>query len=183
MSALSLAKPAASLPAKPRRPHQTGGATLGQDTSREARRLAAAVLEVLAGARTPTEAATALSVSLPRYYQVESRALQGLLTACEAKPKGRTRSPEREATTLRQQNERLQREVTRQQALVRAAQRTMGLPPPLPPAAKSGKKIRKRRVARALSVAKRLQDDQPPSTTPQGESSNPGDSDIGVSQG
>jgi hypothetical protein len=122
-----------------------------------------------------------LSVSLPRYYQVETRALQGLLTACEAKPKGRTRSPEREATTLRQQHERLQREVTRQQALVRAAQRTMGLAPPPPPAAKSGKKIRKRRVARALSVATRLQDDQQEVFQPQGASSSPGAGDSGQS--
>jgi uncharacterized protein (DUF2267 family) len=161
---------------KARRPKQAGGkqpggATLGQDQSRDARRLAAAILEVLAGARTPTEAATALSVSLPRYYQIESRALQGLVTACEAKPKGRTRSPERDLAALRQANERLQRDVTRQQALVRAAQRTMGLPPPPPvsTAAKSGKKLRKRRVARALSVAARLQQDQP--AQPHGESS------------
>jgi hypothetical protein len=140
---------------------QPGGATLVQDASRTARQLAAAILEVLAGARTPLEAATALNVSLPRYYQVESRALKGLLTACEAKPKGRTRSPQRDLETLRQQNERLERELMRQQALVRVTQRTMGLPAPqaTAPAAKSGKKMRKRRVARALSVATRLRHD------------------------
>lgn len=155
---------------KARRPKQTGGAALGEDVSRDARRLAAAILEVLAGARTPTEAATALNVSLPRYYQIESRALQGLVSACEAKPKGRVRSPERDLAALRQANERLQRDVSRQQALVRAAQRTMGLPPPLAASAatKSGKKMRQR-VARALSVAARLQQDQP--AHPQGESS------------
>lgn len=173
-----MAKPSAAPGSKLRRPKQAGGATLGQEQSREARRLAAAILEVLAGARTPAEAATALNVSLPRYYQIESRALQGLVTACEAKPKGRVRSSERDLAALRQANERLQRDVSRQQALVRMAQRTMGLPPPSPTAAaaKSGKKPRTRRVARALSVAARLQQDQP--AKPQSDSSSPGGCDA-----
>ncbi len=140
-----------------------GGMDLGKDQSREARRLAAAILEVLAGQRTPAEAATALGLSVTRYYQVESRALRGLLAACEPAVKGRARSPLKEVTALRQDKERLQREVLRQQALVRAAQRSVGLPPPPPrPTAKSaGKKIRKRRVARALTVAARLQQQTP----------------------
>ena len=41
---------------------------LGEGASAEAKRVAAAILEVLAGARTPTEAAQALGLSLPRYY-------------------------------------------------------------------------------------------------------------------
>src|SRR5947209_17562740 len=57
--------------------------------SREARQRAAAILEVLAGARSPTEAAQALGVSLPRYYLLEARALGGLLAACEPQPPGR----------------------------------------------------------------------------------------------
>lgn len=186
MSTASVIENSSAAPgSKLRRPKQAGGATLGQDQSREARRLAAAILEVLAGARTPTEAATALNVSLPRYYQIESRALQGLVTACEAKAKGPTRRPERELAALRQANERLQRDVARQQALVRMAQRTMGLPPPptVSSASKSGKKIRRRRVARALGVAARLQQDQPAAC--QDESSRPGVSgvsDVVVSQ-
>lgn len=175
MSALNVMEQASVAASPARRPKQAGGAALGRDTSRDARRLAAAILEVLAGARTPAEAATALNVSVPRYYQVESRALHGLLVACEAKPKGRTRSPQREARTLRQENERLQRELTRQQSLVRIAQRTIGLAAPAAvPAAKSGKKTRKRRVARALSVAARLQEDRQERTQPQGEPSSPG---------
>jgi hypothetical protein len=189
-AATTMEKSGTAAAGKVRRPKQAGGATLGQDQSREARRLAAAILEVLAGARTPTEAATALNVSVPRYYQIESRALQGLVSACETKPKGRARSPERDLAGLRQANERLQRDVSRQQALVRAAQRTMGLPPPSPASAvvKSGKKIRKRRVARALSVAARLQQDQQEPSKPQGESSSRGvvtpgsHCDIAVSQ-
>ena len=38
-----------------------GGARLGQDIGREARRQAAAILEVLAGVRTPTEAFDSVS--------------------------------------------------------------------------------------------------------------------------
>lgn len=146
-----------------RRPSRTGGVDLGQDQSREAKRVAAAILEVLAGARTPTEAATALTMSVPHYYHVESRALRGLLAACEPKPKGRVRTVESQVTTLRHENERLQREVQRQQALVRAAQRAVGLaPPPAPtaPGKATGKKQRQRKVARALSIATRLQQTQ-----------------------
>jgi hypothetical protein len=119
---------------------------------------------VLAGARTPQQAAEALAVSLPRYYQLESRALRAVVVACEARPKGRVRSPASEVAKLKAQNAHLQREVTRQQALVRAAQRSVGLAPPAatPPTA-AGKKRRRRPVARALSVATRLRQDAPPS--------------------
>jgi hypothetical protein len=134
-----------------------GGAALGQDASREARRLAAAILEVLAGARTPSEASTTLGVSLPRYYQLEGQALRGLVAACEARPRGRQASPGKEAAALRQENERLRREATRQQALVRAAHRAVGLAAPPAPAKTGGKKPRRRRLARGLSVAARLQ--------------------------
>ena len=160
--------PANSCPRPQRQAKTAGGKDLGQDTSREAKRLAAAILEVLAGARTPTEAATALGLSVPRYYQVESRALGGLLSACEPKPKGRVRRPEHELNALRRENQRLQRELTRQQSLARAAQRTAGWTPASSLTAKSvagktaggktaTKKTRQRRMARALSVAARLQ--------------------------
>jgi hypothetical protein len=154
--------------------HQVGGAELGKDRGVEAKRLAAAILEVLAGARTPTEAATALSMSVPRYYQVEAQALRGLLQACEPKPRGRVRSVETEAKTLAKENQRLQRELTRHQSLARAAQRAVGLSPPAPVVNKSGKKPRKRRVVRALNVAERLKEDTiptagTPTTSPSSE--------------
>jgi len=157
-----------AVPVKPtRRPKTTGGANLATGRSPEAKRMAAAILEVLAGARTPTEAAQALGLSVPRYYQIETRALSGLLAACEVRPKGRQPNPASEVAVLRQQNQRLQQEVTRHQALARAAQRAVGLSPPAPTAAaKAGKKTRRRRVARALSVAQRLQTDNPPVATP-----------------
>jgi hypothetical protein len=127
--------------------------------STEAKRLAAAILEVLAGARTPTEAGQLLGISLCRYYQLRTRALNGLLAACESRRRGGRHRPVNDLAALRQECERLRRESARQQALLRAAQRTVGLaaPPPISTAA-SGKQRRKRRpVARALKMAALLQ--------------------------
>jgi hypothetical protein len=132
-----------------------GGARLGQDVGREARRQAAAILEVLAGVRTPTEAAEALGMSLPRYYQVEGRALRGMVEACVARPKGRQPSGENTLAALKRELERWRREAARQQALARAAQRAVGLAPP-PPVKTAGKKVRRQRMARALGVAASL---------------------------
>jgi hypothetical protein len=142
----------------PRRAKRTtGGVTLGQDSSREAKRLVAAIQEVLAGQRTPTQAAEALAVSLPRYYQLEAAGLRGLLASCEPRPRGRQPNLGAELADLRRQNERLQRDVTRQQSLVRLTQRAAGLAAPAPSAKEPGKKTRKRKpVARALTVAERL---------------------------
>jgi hypothetical protein len=135
-AARSSADPAAT---RKRRPNAPGGLTLGKENSREAQRLAAAILEVLAGLRTPGQAAEALGVSLPRYYHLEGRALRGLLASCESRPRGRVRSPEKELALLQHQHQRLQRELSRQQTLVRLAQRAVGLaPPPPPPAAAKG---------------------------------------------
>lgn len=132
--------------------------------SMEAKRLAAAVLEVLAGARLPSEAAAVLQVSVGRYYQLESRALGGLVAACEPRRRGRGRKSSNEASSLRQECDRLRRECARQQALVRAAQRTVGLPAPAGPpnTEKGGKKRRKRKpTARALKMAALLQGSTP----------------------
>jgi hypothetical protein len=123
-----------------------------------ARRLAAVILEVLAGGRTPTQAATALGLSLPRYYQLESRALAGLVEACQSKPRGRAANSVRELTQLRQHKQRLERELARQQALVRLTQRTVGVPPPPVPSKDAGGKRRRRKpMVRALRAAQRLQ--------------------------
>jgi hypothetical protein len=136
---------------------------LGEGASAEAKRLAAAILEVLAGTRTPTAAAEALGMSLPRYYVLEVRALQGMLVACEPRHVGRGPSPESALAALRRECDQLRRECTRQQALVRAAQRTIGLTPPAAPPRQphsNGKKRRQRRpTARALRVAAQLQAD------------------------
>jgi hypothetical protein len=127
--------------------------------SRDANRVAAAILEVLAGVRTPTDAAQALVVSVPRYYQLEQRALEGLIAACEPRRLGRVQTSESRVSALEREVQRWQQESARQQALVRAAQRTIGLAAPSVRVADktSGKKNRQRRpTVRALRAAKVL---------------------------
>jgi hypothetical protein len=157
------ARPAAK---KFRLRHSPGGVSLGKDAGRDAQRLAAAILEVLAGVRTPSQAAEALGVSLPRYFQLETRAMHALVASCAPQPRGPGRNPDKELTALQRQHERLQRELARQQTLVRLAQRTIGLAPPAPvtksasgtpvPGGKA-KKRRRRPVVRALRAAQQLQ--------------------------
>jgi hypothetical protein len=135
---------------------------LAPGLTKDAKRLAAVVLEVFAGLRTPQQGAEALAMSLGGYYQLEARAMQGLLEACEPKPKGRQPNPDREMAVIMRENERLRRDLGRQQSLVRVTQRTIGLNPPPPPpkttGKASGKKTRKRKpVVRALALAARLQ--------------------------
>jgi hypothetical protein len=162
--------------ASPRKRGQrtTGGAMLGQDSSREAKKLAAAILEVLAGGRTPTQAAEALAVSLVRYYQLEAAGLRALLAACEPKPRGRRHNLEAEVTQLRRDKERLQRDLARQQSLVRLTQRAAGLAAPAPPSKEAGKKTRQRKpVRRALVVAQRLQQEAEKTEAPATETGVP----------
>jgi hypothetical protein len=127
------------------------------EAGKDAKRLAAVILEVWAGLRTPLQAAEALGVSLPRYYQIEANGLQGLVAGCAPKPKGRQVNPAREATVLKQDNERLRRELGRQQALVRLTQRGLGVAPPPAKPATQKKGRRRKPVVRALTLAARLQ--------------------------
>jgi hypothetical protein len=154
-----------SVPAKAgrrtRQRHTPGGSTLGKDAGAEAQRMAAAILDVLAGLRTPGQAAEALGISQPRYFQMEAQAMQALVDRCKPRPRGRGRHADKELASLRRQLERLQQEVNRQQTLLRLAQRSIGLPPPRKAAAKSGgKETGKRRprrpVVRALRAAEAL---------------------------
>ena len=128
--------------------------------STETKRLATAILEVLAGVRTPTDAATTLEISLPRYYLLEQRALTGLLAACVPRAKGPGRNVDRELAKLQRALASSQRECARQQALLRAAQRAVGLAPTQPPKAtlKNGAKTARRRrpTARALRAARAI---------------------------
>lgn len=112
-----------------------------QPITRQAQRVAAAILEVLAGARTPTDAASALGMGVPRYYLWEQRALEALVAGCEPRPAGQTLSLRHQVTMLQREVARLKQECARQQALVRATQRTIGLTPPASkPAVKAGAK-------------------------------------------
>lgn len=131
-------------------------------TPSEAQRLAATILEVLAGMRSPPDASQALSISLPRYYQLETRALEGLVAALAPRPMGKQPSLENRVKLLEKQLAAAHRQCARQEALVRVTQRTLGLAMATP--AKStapehdplGRKKR-RPVVRALKAARSLQ--------------------------
>ena len=136
-----------SAPSKPRGPQ---GPRL-RPAPPEAKAIAAAILDVLAGGRTPQQAAESLGVSQPRYYALEARGLDGLVRACSPAPKGRRPEPAKEADTLRKEVERLKRELDRRQALVRSLQRTAGLAAPAKPATPLRRK--RRPTVRALKAA------------------------------
>ena len=146
--------------AERRRPGHPRVPTTG---SREARQRAAVILDVLAGVCTPVGAAQMLGTSITRYYVLEARLLAALVTACEDRPRGRTRGPEHEIATLRREVERLKQECARKQSLVRAVQRTMGLtlPETQPLNATGGRRRRRRPVVRALRAAAALRSTPP----------------------
>ena len=146
-------------PTRKRAPRQVARAPRPKTASPETRRIAAAILEVLAGGRTPGEAASALGVSLARYYTLEARALEGFVDACAPRTKGRQASPARELETLRKAQDKLQGELSRKQALLRAAQRAVGLSLPPPKPAKGRR--RRKPVVRALRAAAVLRSDEP----------------------
>ena len=155
------------------RPRRTGEKKPA--SSLEARKMAGVVLEVLAGTMTPTEASEVMSMSVPKYYMVESRALDGLVRACEPRKRGYVRSAERELELLKKKYASLQRECARYQALARASRRAVGLRLPKRSKEDKDKKGRRKRkpTARALTLAKRLRQGQgadPPAPEKQKES-------------
>ncbi len=149
-------RPPAGTPAPPAAapaPAPAADPTPFAGASPAARRLAATILEVLAGSLRPAEAGRALGLSLARYYQLELRAVAGLVAACE--PRRRGHAPAAEPADLRRECERLRRECARQQALVRAARQAVGLTLPAPPEPPAARK--RRPTVRALKMAALLQ--------------------------
>jgi hypothetical protein len=143
---------------------KTGKRSTALQGSETARKLGVVVLEVLSGVKTPTEASAAAEVSLPRYYALETRALQGLVGALEPRAKGRQRSAASELVALQKERMRLERELGRSRALVRATQRTMGIvSKPLP----KGRR-RRRPTVRALKAVITLRSAPGGETTKEG---------------
>lgn len=120
--------------------------------SPDANRLAIVVLEVLAGLRTPAEAAAALECSLPRYYQWETQAVEGLVAALEPRAKGKQPSPQRQLQQLQKALEQARRDVARHQTLARLAQRTLGIKPVPTTDAKKPRQDRAGRRKRSATV-------------------------------
>lgn len=138
---------------KTRAKAKTGGSRIESPTgSREAMKSAAAILEVLAGTVSPSEAAQALGISTPRYFVLESRAIAAMVAGCEPRPHGYVNTAERELEALRKDHARLGRECARYQALARVARRSAGVTLPK----KKTKGRARRPMVRALRLAKGL---------------------------
>lgn len=156
---------------KTSKPRRASGAVsaLGKGQAGQTNRRAAAVLEVLAGLRTPAQAAQALGLSVNYYYILERKALAALVAACQVQPKGPPGpSPERQLARLGQELDRCRQECLRQASLVRAAERAIGLSAapvsvsssrrkkPAKPVDRKGRR-RRRPTVRALRAARTLQ--------------------------
>jgi hypothetical protein len=111
-----------------------------------ARKVVAAILEALSGEIGTSEAAALLGISLSRYYQLETRALQGMLTAMEPRKRGKQKTPQGEIRALKAQKREVEQELRRHQSLLRAANRSLGL------AAKGRKKASSKGRARKRGV-------------------------------
>ncbi|MCC6151772.1 MAG: hypothetical protein IT461_16095 [Planctomycetes bacterium] len=150
-------RPAVTPPAKPKQKAKPVGLSTLKGTP-EARRQAALILEVLGGLRGPSDAAKAMGVALPRYYMLETRALQALIKAMEPLPRGPRRNPDAEIAALQKQLTRQKQELVRGQSLQRAMRSAMGIPvaPPKDAKPEPGKRKPKRPSVRALKAVKVL---------------------------
>jgi Skp family chaperone for outer membrane proteins len=134
------------MPAKKQKPQPAGPKALRG--SAEAKRKAAIILEVLSGLRSTQSAADEIGVALVRYYVLETRMLQAMISELEPKPRGRRVSVSREREKLQEELARTQRELSRLQALHRVTQRAVGVQEPAKRSkkAKAGKEIKTRRT-------------------------------------
>lgn len=143
-----------TIEAKPKPTKPKTLADRARSGTHESRRLAAAVLDVLSGERSAPQAAESLGISAARYYALEARAVEGLMKACEARPRGgRTVSPDRQLAIVRRELVRMTRERDRLLTLVRVAHRTVALPEPKPRKRKFRAPVRARRAAAVLRSA------------------------------
>lgn len=135
--------------------------------SSQARRIAAVLLEVLAGLRATGSAAKELGITPMRFYQIEERAIGGLIAACEPRPSGL--QPERrdalELASLREQVRKQTQELNQTRSVLRTTRRQLGVataPEPIavkPGTRKDGKPTKakvRRPTVRALTMVRRL---------------------------
>jgi hypothetical protein len=137
-----------------KRPH-TGRSPVPLPGGQRAKQRAAMVLAVLSGDCPIDEASRRLGISPTRYYHLERQALEGLIHALDEPLEKR-----RMATMCREQVQ-LEHEVLRLQALVRATQKAVALPPPKPTS-----KRRRKLAPRARKVIAQL---RPPTVEPTGD--------------
>ena len=125
------------------------------------RRQALIILEVLAGTRSSTEAAELLGVSANRYYQLEERAIEGMVKGLEPRPRGPARNWAKEVERLEREKRQLHEECARYQALVRASRLSVGIETEDP--TREARRGRNRRpTVRALRAVRRLESESDP---------------------
>lgn len=168
--------PATTPSSDPPPPRRKGGRPKGLPTpkpppeamaSSQARRIAAVLLEVLAGLRATGSAAKELGITPMRFYQIEERAIGGLIAACEPRPSGLP--PERrdalELANLREQVRKQAQELNQTRSVLRTTRRQLGVataPEPIavkPGTRKDGKPTKakvRRPTVRALTMVRRL---------------------------
>ena len=122
--------------------------------SERATRLTVGILQALSGLKGTTEVCEDLGISMGRYYQLESQALQGMIQALEPRKRGKQATPGTTIASLEREKQRLAREVRRYQSLLRASHR--GLAVPAPKGDKNAAKKRARRGERGKTVLKTL---------------------------
>jgi hypothetical protein len=157
---VAIASGLAAAPAPDAAGSTPSGPTSAQATT-DAKRIAGAILEVLAGVRSITDAALALGVTSARYYALEARAVAGLIAACEPRGPGPLSGHglASEIERLRGERDRLRDEAARYQALARIAQTAFGPSGAAVPSASGGGTalpgltVRQQRAARAAARA------------------------------
>jgi hypothetical protein len=141
------------------------GSIADLDASPEARKYACVLLEVLSGMKGPGEAAEELSVSLPRYYVLEARALEGFVKALEPRERGPgPASVESRLAESKKESEDLRRELTRAQSMLRLARKAAGLSTEKKPEQAEGKKPKRRKVNRTRRVMALIAGTEKPET-------------------
>lgn len=118
------------------------------------RRRAIIILEVLAGIRSSSDAARELGIAQQAYYNLEERAVKGLVQACVPRPPGPRRDYKRDLELLERERDRLLSENARYQALVRASQLSVGVDPDQP---KPKKKRQRPPTVRALRAIDQIE--------------------------
>lgn len=134
----------------------TGPTTLQGGT--QAKRQMVVILETLAGGCSTSEAAERLGISHSRYYQLETRGLQGMLRALEPRPRGPKKTLDGEIRALKAEKKQLERELRQAQSLLRAASRSVGVKLGRKRTASKKKGTRKRRGSRGATVLKTLKE-------------------------
>lgn len=144
--------------------------------SPEAKRKAAVILEAMCGLRTTQSASDELEITMPRYYVLESRMMQAMISALEPRERGRQRTLSAEVKQLNEEKAVLEREVLKLQALHRVTQRAVGVGDEVVAARKRKKKAstvktnRTRRPSRGARIASSMRAENAPPTTMPGDS-------------